>query len=326
TGVLLLYFGGKAVLARNLSPGLLVAIFSYLEMLIWPMIGAGFTVNLLQRGAAALGRINAVLYEKPLVTSCAEGRRRKPSEGLSVRGLCFRYAPELPPVLEDVSFELPAGRTLGILGRTGCGKTTLVSLLPRIYDPPRGTIFLDGTDILDYDLGTLRAAFGVVPQDTFLFSASLAENIAFGGAAGLSEKDIAALAEISTIARDARGFPRGLETQIGERGLTLSGGQKQRVAISRGLAGNPELLVCDDALSAVDTETEETILDRVLAERRGKTNLIISHRIRALSFCDHIIVLDAGRVVQRGTHRELLAQSGFYRDIHTLQTTGGRPA
>ncbi|MDR3200575.1 MAG: ATP-binding cassette domain-containing protein, partial [Spirochaetales bacterium] len=201
TGVLLLYFGGKSVLAGTLSPGLLVAIFSYLEMLIWPMIGAGFTVNMLQRGAAALGRINAVLNEKPAIVSPPEAAYQPPLPGttasesclpnskkeipagnLLVRGLSFRHDAALPPVLEDVSFEIPTGKTLGILGRTGSGKTSLVSLFPRIYDPPRGTIFLDETDILDYNLESLRKTFGIVPQETFLFSASIASNIAFGAA------------------------------------------------------------------------------------------------------------------------------------------------
>jgi ATP-binding cassette subfamily B protein len=323
TGVLLLYFGGRSVLAGSLSPGLFVAIFSYLEMLIWPMIGAGFTVNMLQRGAAALGRINAVLNEKPAITSLPGSKTQMPrGAALSVRGLSFRYAGGLPLVLEDVSFEIPPGTTLGILGRTGSGKTSLASLFPRIYDPPRGTVFLAGTDILDYGLSSLRGAFAVVPQDTFLFSASLAENIALGSPRELSAQEIAGLADISTISRDAKNFPAGLATQIGERGLTLSGGQKQRVAISRALAAGAEFLVFDDALSAVDTETEEKILARVLEYRKGKTNIIISHRIRALSFCDSVIVLEAGRLAAQGAHRELLSRAGLYRDIYEMQTTG----
>jgi ATP-binding cassette subfamily B protein len=319
TGVLLLYFGGKAVLAGTLSPGLLVAIFSYLEMLIWPMIGAGFTVNMLQRGAAALGRINAVLKEKPEIISVPGSKKQTPAGDVRVDRLCFRYNAGLPPVLEDVSFDIPAGKTLGILGRTGSGKTSLVSLFPRIYDPPQGAVFFGGTDIRDYDLDFLRKAFGIVPQETFLFSDSIRNNIAFGAAEKLSEGELEVLADISTIAKDAKAFPQGLETQIGERGLTLSGGQKQRVAISRALAGNPHVLIFDDALSAVDTETEEKILTRVLERRRGKTNIIISHRIRTLSFCDFVIVLEAGCVSQRGTHRELIARQGLYKDIYTLQ-------
>jgi ATP-binding cassette subfamily B protein len=324
TGVLLLYFGGKAVLAGDLSPGLLVATFSYLEMLIWPMIGAGFTVNMLQRGAAALGRINDILNQKPAIASRAGSKTEAPSGDLRVRGLSVRYGSEPGLVLKDLSFDIPEGKTLGILGRTGSGKTSLVSLLPRIYDPPAGTVFFGETDILDYDLTSLRKAFGFVPQETFLFSDSIRGNIAFGAEQELSEQDIETLADISTISKDARGFPQGLDTWIGERGLTLSGGQKQRVAISRALAGNPRVLIFDDALSAVDTHTEEKILERVLDLRRGKTNIIISHRIRALSFCDSIIVLENGGISQRGTHRELLALPGLYRDIHMLQTSGAR--
>jgi ATP-binding cassette subfamily B protein len=324
TAALLLYLGGKEVLAGSLSPGLLVAIFSYLEMLIWPMIGAGFTVNMLQRGAAALGRINDVLNQRPAITSKPDSRKETPSGDLRLEGLSFRYGPELPRVLADIRFVIPEGKTLGILGRTGSGKTSLISVLPRIYDPPKGTVFFGNTDILDYDLASLRKAFGLVAQETFLFSDSIRGNIAFGAERELSEKEIEVLADISTISKDAQNFPQGLETQIGERGLTLSGGQKQRVAISRALAGNPQILVFDDALSAVDTHTEEKILERVLALRRGKTNIIISHRIRALSFCDFIIVLDGGALSQRGTHRELLARPGLYRDIHTLQTSGAQ--
>jgi ATP-binding cassette subfamily B protein len=241
-----------------------------------------------------------------------------------VRGLSFRYGPDLPLVLRDLRFDIPRGKTFGILGRTASGKTSFISVLPRIYDPPEGTVFFGGKDILDYDLACLRGVFGVVTQETFLFSDSIRGNIAFGASRELTDAEIAGLADISTISRDALGFPQGLETQIGERGLTLSGGQKQRVAISRALAGDPQVLILDDALSAVDTETEEKILERILTLRRGRTNIIISHRIRALSFCDYIIVLDGGALSQRGTHRELLAQPGFYRDIHALQTSGGR--
>jgi ATP-binding cassette subfamily B protein len=320
TGVLLLYFGGKEVLEGRLTPGGFVAFFSYLEMLIWPMIGAGFTVNLLQRGAAALGRINEILSVQPEISSPPGALMRVPRGGLEVRDLTFSYGNGSAVVLRDASFSAAPGTSLGILGRTGSGKSTLVSLLPRLYDPPRGTVFIDGEDILHYDLHHLRRAFGVVPQDTFLFSATIRENIAFGADGPLDDREIADLAEISTIARDAEGFPGGYDTEIGERGLTLSGGQKQRVAISRALARDPEILILDDALSAVDTDTEEKILSRVLARRGGKTNIIISHRIRALSRCDLIIVLDGGRVVQRGTHRDLLNEPGLYREIHELQT------
>jgi len=320
TGVLLLYVGGRAVLEGRLSPGGFVAFFSYLEMLIWPMIGAGFTVNLLQRGAAAQGRINEILRAKPEIFSPPAGIRRPPRGGVEVRDLTFSYGNGAAPILRGVDFSVAAGSTLGILGRTGSGKSTLVSLLPRLYDPPKGTVFIDGEDILAYDLHILRGSFGVVPQDTFLFSATIGENIEFGADGPLSPRELRDLAEISTIAEDVEGFPGGYHTEIGERGLTLSGGQKQRIAISRALARNPRILVLDDALSAVDSDTEEKILSRVLARREGKTSIIISHRIRALSRCDRIIVLGGGRVLQQGTHGELLGVPGLYREIHQLQT------
>ena len=319
TGVLLLVFGGRAVIAGDLSAGQFVAIFSYLEMLIWPMIGAGFTVNLLQRGAAALGRINEILDVKPGIVSAPDGIRSVPVGRIEVRGLTFSYNAGERPVLENLNFELSVGATLGILGRTGSGKTSLISLLPRLYNPPPGTVFLDGRDILSYDLAFLRKAFGIVPQDTFLFSATIRENIAFGSEGDPDGKLIESLADISTIGRDAAAFPHGLSTEVGERGLSLSGGQKQRIAISRALARDPNILIFDDALSAVDTETEEKILSRVMHLRKGRTNILISHRIKTLSFCDHIIVLDDGRIVQRGTHRELLDRHGLYREIHLLQ-------
>jgi len=316
--LILLRFGGEAVIMGDLSPGEFVATLSYLEMLIWPMLGAGFTVNLLQRGAASLGRVNEVLAEKPEITNPEHPVVEMPSTSISIRNLRFAYGDDEEPALDGIDLEVPQGSILGILGRTGSGKSTLLRLLPRLQNPPRGSVFVGGVDVLDYDLATLRRAFGAVPQDTFLFSASLRENIAFG----VDEPDeayIQHVADVSTISRDMKIFPQGWDTQVGERGITLSGGQKQRVAISRALAKDPRILVFDDALSAVDTETEELILNKLLTEREGRTSIIVSHRVSTLATADRIAVLEGGRLAQYGTHEQLLAEDGFYREIATLQ-------
>ncbi len=334
TILILLVAGGGAVLENRMSAGDIVAMLAYLEMLIWPMIGAGFTVNLIQRGAASLKRVNEILDEKSEVEAAAEscpacgfGGADAPegvSGNLVVRNLNFAYPAqntesEAKPVLGGLSFDLEKGRTLGVLGKVGSGKSTLLKLLPRLIEPPPGTMFIGGRDVRDIPLDSLRKIFGFVPQDSFLFSESVEENIRFGGP-DISAGRFARISDISTIARDVADFPASWETVVGEKGLTLSGGQKQRVAISRALAADPEILVFDDALSAVDAETEDRILEALLEERRSRTNIIVSHRVSTLRHADLIIVLDGGRITQRGTHAELLAQEdGFYAEIARLQ-------
>ncbi|MBN2509920.1 MAG: ABC transporter ATP-binding protein [Spirochaetales bacterium] len=316
--LLLLRFGGAAVVGGQMTAGDLIAAFSYLGMLIWPMLGAGFTVNLIQRGGASLARINAVLHEKPDIAS-KPGAVSVPARGdIEVKDLCFTYPDAGEPSLVNVSVTVPAGTTLGILGRTGSGKSTLVKTLPRLLDPPRGAITINGKDIHEYDLSALRASIGMVPQETFLFSTSIRENIAFASP-GATAADIDRAAEVSTIDRDLSSFPLGLETMVGERGITLSGGQKQRIAISRAVLAHPDILIFDDALSSVDTSTEERILSHFLSMRKGKTNILISHRVSTLMHADQIIVLDHGRVVQQGTHENLLVEDGFYQEIYLLQ-------
>ena len=318
TILLLILFGGQEVILGQLSHGDFVATLSYLEMLIWPMLGAGFVVNMLQRGGASLSRINAILDEEPDIVSPPNPVQRVPKGSIKVEELSYTYPDAEVPALEHVSFQLDQGETLGILGRTGSGKSTLLNLLPRLIDPPRGAIEIEGHDVHEYDLDALRGAFGVVPQSTFLFSATISENISFA----LSDHDervIDEVGDISMIARDVSEFPGGWQTTVGERGLTLSGGQKQRVAIARALAKDPEILIFDDALSAVDTETEEKILSKLLEFRLGRTNLIVSHRVSTLQHADRILVLDGGKAVQLGTHEELLEEKGLYRDIYHLQ-------
>ncbi|MFP4372727.1 MAG: ABC transporter ATP-binding protein [Spirochaetaceae bacterium] len=323
TSLLLLRFGGAAVVVGTVTPGEFVATLTYLEMLVWPMIGAGFLVNLIARGGASLKRLNAVIGREPDIRSPHRPVRTVDFPAVRVRGLTFAYAEGAEPALTDIDLEVRAGQTVGVLGRTGSGKSTLVSLFPRILDPPPGTVFVGSHDVRDYDLPTLRSAFAVVPQDTFLFSATISENIRFA-APDADDELVSRVADISTISRDIRDFPEGWETLVGERGVTLSGGQKQRVAISRALAARRPILVLDDALSAVDTESEERILSRLMAEREGMTNIIIAHRVSALSRSDFIYVLDQGRTVQQGTHEELIRREGMYREIYELQQAESR--
>jgi len=319
TTVILLLAGGTAVIENRMTPGEIVAMLVYLEMLIWPMMGAGFTVNTLQRGAVSLKRVNEILSADPGIVSLPGAVDEEPIGAVEVRGLTFRYEGADVDALRDISLVLERGRTLGILGRVGSGKTTLLKVLPRLVDPPPGTVLVGGRDVRGYELRSLRGAFGYVPQDSFLFSDSVAANIRFARP-DLEEARFLRVAAISAIDRDVAGFPQGWETVVGEKGLTLSGGQKQRVAIARALACDPEILVLDDALSAVDAETEERILGALVEDRRGRTNIIVSHRISTLRTADYIIVLDAGGIAQRGSHEELLADTeGFYAEIARLQ-------
>lgn len=316
--LLLLLFGGRAVIAGTFSPGDFTAFLSYLGMLVWPLLGAGFTVNMIQRGGASLKRINDVLDAEPLIRNAAEPVDMIRSSHISVSNLTFAYPGEEKPVLEDISFELKDGQILGILGRTGSGKSTLLNLLTRQYDPPEWSVLLDGVDVRLYDIRALRNYFGVVPQESFLFSTSIEDNIAFG-VPGAGEEKILAAAALSTIDRDVEAFTEKWKTQVGERGVTLSGGQKQRVSISRALILDPPVLVFDDALSAVDTETESKILKHLLRERAGKTSIVVSHRISTLQYADKVIVLDGGKIVGEGTPAELLRGNGIYADIAALQ-------
>lgn len=319
TILILLLAGGGAVLENRMSAGDIVAMLAYLEMLIWPMIGAGFTVNLLQRGATSLKRVNEVLDSIPDIASLPGASKDVPKGDIEFKNLTFSYSGAASEALSLISFSLHRGETLGILGRVGSGKSTMLKLLPRLIDPPAGSIYIGGRDVRDFELASLRRAFGFVPQDSFLFSDSVEANIRFGDPS-ISDERFKRVAEISTISRDVAEFPSGWATVVGEKGLTLSGGQKQRVAISRALATDPEILVFDDALSAVDAETEDRILSSLLEERSGKTNIIVSHRVSTLRHADLVIVLAGGRIAQRGTHEELLAESdGFYAEIARLQ-------
>ncbi len=318
TTLIFLLLGGRAVMEGSLSPGEFTAFLSYLHMLIWPMMGAGFTINMIQRAGASLGRINKILNEVPDISSPPAAITHRIDGNINIRNLTFSYPESQEPVLSDISLDIPRGSILGILGKIASGKSSLVQLLPRILDPPDGTLFIDDRDIKSYELGTLRSAIGMVPQDGFLFSASIRENIAFGSKNGNGDL-LKKVACISTIDRDFNTFPDGWDTIVGERGVTLSGGQKQRVAMSRALASDASIYIFDDSLSSVDTETEDFILRELFPFISGKTLILISHRISTLKAADHIIVLDKGRIIQQGRHDELITVRGFYADIYKLQ-------
>jgi ATP-binding cassette subfamily B protein len=328
TTLIILFVGGGRVVEGRMSPGDLVALFSYLSMLIWPLMGAGFMVNMIQRGAVCLGRVNQILETNPSISS-PENPGHPPEQGrelppaLELRGLNFTY-PDGTVVLKDLSLVVPPGTVVGILGRTGSGKSTLIKTLVRLVDPPPGTVFVKGLDVRKWDLDKLRGVFGVTPQDSYLFSDTIKQNIAYsmdnpGQFGPEDEGRLKKAAALSAIDRDLAAFNQGWDTLIGERGLTLSGGQKQRVAISRAVLRGPEILILDDSLSAVDTETEERILTALLEERRGKTTVIVSHRVSTLSRADLVVVLEKGRISESGRPRALAARGGFYAATAALQ-------
>ena len=330
SALLALWLGSRDVMSGRITVGELVAFNAYLAQLAWPMIAFGWVTNLLERGMASWKRMLSVMDTVPEVRDENQGlgtgdwRVAQPRESrvrgdIEFRHLTFRYGGKA--VLSDVSFRVRAGETVAIVGATGSGKSTLVSLLPRLQNPPRGTVFIDGRDVRDMPLSELRGAIGFVPQEPFLFSDTLGDNVAFGVPAlkQTHPERIAAAAGVAQLHKDVRDFPAGYDTLVGERGITLSGGQKQRTAIARAVITEPAILILDDALSAVDTYTEEDILSRLRTVMRERTAIIISHRISTVRDADQIVVLDAGRLVEKGTHDELLRLGGHYAALHQKQ-------
>jgi len=333
--VVVLWLGGRQVLLGRMDVGQFVAFNTYMAQLMWPVIALGWVINLFQRGTASMARINQILTEKPeiadeQVAASYEPRatsepglaRSSQLEARSLRGeieFCnLNFAYNGIPVLKDINLRIPAGSSLAIVGPTGSGKTTLVSLIPRIYDAAPGAVTIDGRPVRDFSVETLRRNIGFVPQETFLFSDTIRENIAFGKEdAPLDEIEFAA--EAANIAHDIESFPESYSTTVGERGITLSGGQKQRTAIARALLRGPRILILDDALSSVDTHTEDKILNHLREIMQGRTTIFISHRVSTVRNADRIAVLHQGRIVELGTHDELIALNGYYTDLYNKQ-------
>ncbi|HEY6362295.1 MAG TPA: ABC transporter ATP-binding protein, partial [Vicinamibacterales bacterium] len=349
--LIVLWLGSRAVVAQRMTVGELVAFNAYLVMLSWPMIAFGWVTNLIQRGMASWKRMLEVLDAVPAINDddvpetsifrlkpeatgageqpeaehqavvVASGFSRKIQEirgDIEFRNLTFKHADTV--ILDGVSAVIPAGTTTAIVGATGSGKSTLLHLLPRLHNPPPGTVFVDGVDVRQIPLELLRGAIGFVPQEPFLFSATIADNIAFGARNGQDGRNrIEEAAAVARLDKDLGDFPKGYDTIVGERGITLSGGQKQRTAIARAIVVDPRILVLDDALSAVDTYTEEEILGRLGGVLRQRTAIIVSHRISTVRAADQILVIDGGRIVERGTHDELVSRDGPYAELYRKQ-------
>jgi ATP-binding cassette subfamily B protein len=314
--VFVFYMGSRKMIAGTMTLGSFVAFQFYLGRMIWPLIALGWVINLFQRGMASMKRLHEIWSVQPDVDAAASVDMQ-PRGDIEIRDLTFSYGDR--DVLRDIDLTVRHGQTVGIVGRTGSGKSTLLSLLTRAFEPPPGTILLDGRPIETIPMRQLREWIGMVPQETFLFSESIAENIRFGRP-DASDEEVDVFASEAGLTSDVATFPQGLGTVIGERGITLSGGQKQRTAIARALVREPLILILDDSLSAVDTQTEERILNALRTIRQGRTVLIVSHRVSSVKDADTIVVLDDGAIVERGTHESLLAKGGYYADLYRRQT------
>ena len=320
--VVVLLVGGHEVVSGKILVGAFVAFTMYMTMLTWPVIALGWVVNLVQRGTASVTRIHEVLIAEPSISDAtlpATGAVTSEIRGdIEFRNLSFAYDNSTAPVLRDINLRIPAGSSFAIVGPTGSGKTTLVRLIPRLLEAQRGTLLVEGRSVMDYPLAKLREAIGFVPQETFLFSESIRENVAFGAPAA-TEQQILDAAATAHIRDEILEFPKGFDTLVGERGVTLSGGQKQRTAIARALVRDPRILILDDALSSVDTFTEERILQGLAEAMRGRTTIFISHRVSTVRHADQIAVLVDGSIVELGTHDELVARNGYYTQLHEKQ-------
>jgi ATP-binding cassette subfamily B multidrug efflux pump len=318
--VMAFWLGGREVALHKISAGDFVAFLTYIVQLTWPIIALGWVINIFQRGTASMGRLNEILVAQPDITDALVApnlRTRETIAGaLEFRNLSFSY--NGVPVLHNINLHIPEGSSLAVVGPTGSGKTTLVNLIPRIYDATSGALLVDGLPVHEYPVEMLRRNVGFVPQETFLFSDTVRENIAFG-VEGATDEQVRAAAEAANIAGDIEEFPEGYSTLVGERGITLSGGQKQRTAIARAIIRNPRVLILDDALSSVDTYTEEKILNHLRQIMRGRTTIFISHRVSTVRNADRIAVLHEGRIVELGTHDELLRRDGYYTELYNKQ-------
>ena len=322
--IITLYFGGRATIRGDITIGQFIAFFQYLGMLVWPMVAIGWIVDMYQRGTASLKRLNEIFETESEIDDKEADFSIKALQGnIEIRDLTFRYAKNLPLIFDHISTSVEQGKTLAVVGPTGCGKTTLIELIVRIYEPPRGSILIDGHLVHRIPLQVLRRDIVLVPQDIFLFSDTIANNIRLGNP-DASIEAVYEAAKKAEIYDEIMEFEDKFETVIGERGVTLSGGQKQRVAIARALLTNPEVLILDDALSAVDTKTERYILENLVEDRKGKTNIIIAHRISSIQHADNIIVLSDAQIIEHGTHQELIAKGGLYSDLYEKQRIRAR--
>ncbi len=317
--VAILWFGGRMLIAGTITVGEFVAFNLFLGLLTWPMIAIGWVINLTERGTASLARIRRILQEEPAIRDRGPLVRGARIRGaIRFRALDFVYEVERTPALAGIDLEVEAGSTVAVVGRTGAGKSTLLSLIPRLIDPPEGSLLIDGLDVRRLPLADLRRSIAMVPQETILFSTTIRDNIAFG-LPEAGDQEIRWAAGLAGLDRDLESFPEGLATMVGERGITLSGGQKQRVALARAILRRPRVLLLDDCLSAADTETEERILTNLRTVFPGRTVLQVSHRLSAAQLADSIVVLDHGRLAESGSHQALLAFGGIYADLHRRQ-------
>lgn len=318
--LLVILYGGKEVILNKISLGDFIAFNSYLGLLVWPMMALGFVINTLQRGAASMERINYILDEKPEIVNIDNPIQLENVKGkIEFKGVSFKYPGAINYALKDISFVIEEGKSLAILGRTGSGKTTIVSLLLRLYDISKGNISFDDVDIKDLSLNCLRENIGYVPQDNFLFSTSIFENIGFAFDEEVSHEKVYQASKMAEVYDNIMDFPSQFETVLGERGVTLSGGQKQRASIARAVIKKPSVMILDDSLSSVDTETEEKILKNLKTIMNNTTTIIISHRASTVKDCDEIIYLEDGKIVEHGNHDELLSLNGLYADLYEKQ-------
>ncbi len=312
--------GGSMVINGTLMIGDVTALVMYLGILIWPMIAFGWVINIIQQAEASMARLNKILAEKYEIEDVADEKSvlNQVKGDIELKNVSFRYKEDLPWVLKNLDLKIPAGHSLALMGSTGSGKTTLINLIPRLFDVTEGEVLIDGVNIKDISLGTLRTAIGFVPQEAFLFSDSIRNNITYGKP-GITEQEVMRKAEIAQFSKDVLQFPAGFDTVVGERGITLSGGQKQRAALTRALITEPRILILDDSFSAVDTHTEEDILQGLRGFMKDRTTIMVSHRVSTAKDADKIVVLDKGRIAEQGTHEELIELNGIYAGIYSRQ-------